>query len=161
MKIFICGSRTLTDRKWIFAKLDSYVREKGLPRDAEILEGEAQGVDLLAKDWAEKRGYKVLEYPADWNKFHFKAGFIRNEQMAKDCDAVVLLWTGKSSGTFHDIMMAKKYSKPYSLYLYNCPKDFEERIADVLENHKEILDEKDVMKAFKKFKNLVGLQFFS
>lgn len=79
MKLFICGSRTITDKQWVFSILEDFVKQF---KDIEILEGEAQGVDILAKEWAITHGIKVTEYPPEREKYHFKAGYIRNEQMA-------------------------------------------------------------------------------
>ena len=46
-----------------------------------IIEGEQRGADLLAREWAESRGVEVRGFPADWDKYKKRAGFIRNRQM--------------------------------------------------------------------------------
>lgn len=107
-KIFVCGSRTITDKNLIFSTLDTLLSNYD---EIEILEGEAQGVDLIAKEWAKSKNIPVLEYPIDRATYGFKSPFVRNEQMAKDCDYMIAFWNGKSTGTKHDIDMAEKYGK--------------------------------------------------
>ena len=47
---------------------------------------------------------------ANWKVNGNKAGFIRNEEMAKYADACLILWDGKSRGTKNMIILAKKYN---------------------------------------------------
>lgn len=49
-----------------------------------IIEGEQRGVDLLARCWAEEKGLEVRSFPADWDKYQKRAGFIRNRQMLNE-----------------------------------------------------------------------------
>ena len=49
-----------------------------------IIEGEQRGVDLLAREWAEEKGLEVKGFPADWDKYQKRAGFIRNAQMLEE-----------------------------------------------------------------------------
>ena len=51
MKLFVCGSCSITDKNWIFAKIDECIKENNFT-DITILEGEVAGVDLIAKKWA-------------------------------------------------------------------------------------------------------------
>ena len=46
MKLFICGSRSITNKDWVFSKIEECITENNL-QDITILEGEAKGVDLL------------------------------------------------------------------------------------------------------------------
>ncbi|MBQ0003379.1 MAG: DUF2493 domain-containing protein [Treponema sp.] len=116
MKLFVCGSRTITNKGWIFEKLDECVKDNGFS-EITVLESEAKGVDLIAKEWAICRNIPVKEYPIDRKTYGFKAPFVRNEQMAKDCDYMVAFWNGISTGTQHDIEMAEKYGKPYKVLM--------------------------------------------
>ena len=54
-------------------------------------------------------GYSVKEFPAQWNEFGKRAGYIRNEEMAKYADACVAFWDGESKGTKHMIDLANKH----------------------------------------------------
>jgi alkanesulfonate monooxygenase SsuD/methylene tetrahydromethanopterin reductase-like flavin-dependent oxidoreductase (luciferase family) len=60
--------------------------------------------------WAEQLGVKVARFPADWDTYGKRAGYLRNEQMAEYADALFAIWDGESKGTKHmiDIMLSKK-----------------------------------------------------
>ncbi len=116
MKLFICGSRSITDKEWIYKTLDDFITTNEIT-DITVLEGEAKGVDLIAKEWAVTKNIPVIEHPIDRATYGFKALFVRNEQMAKDCDYMVAFWNGTSTGTKHDIEMAEKYNKPYKVFI--------------------------------------------
>ena len=64
MNLFICGSRRITNRDWIFSKIEECITENHFT-DITILEGEAKGVDLIAKEWALEHNVPVKEYPPD------------------------------------------------------------------------------------------------
>ena len=44
-----------------------------------------------------------------WDIYGKKAGYMRNEEMAKVADALVVFWDGKSKGTKHMIDIGKKF----------------------------------------------------
>ena len=75
MRVLFCGDRNWTDEDMIEAAM------RLLPRDTIIIEGEARGADSLARKVAERLGYKVLPFPADWKEYGRAAGPIRNRQM--------------------------------------------------------------------------------
>lgn len=77
--------------------------------DIIIISGTAKGADTLGERYAEEKSYEVWRYPADWNTYGKKAGYIRNEKMAQVADALVAFWDGKSRGTKHMIDLAYKY----------------------------------------------------
>ncbi|MBB4235073.1 hypothetical protein GGD57_001631 [Rhizobium esperanzae] len=49
-----------------------------------LIEGEARGLDVRAKAWAQRRGIVVDPYPADWDNLGKAAGGIRNQWMIDD-----------------------------------------------------------------------------
>lgn len=49
-----------------------------------IIQGEANGADSWAKEWAKKNKIETLDFPADWKKHGKSAGFIRNAEMLKE-----------------------------------------------------------------------------
>jgi len=76
MRVLICGSRHWNDAAAIRRVLIE------LKDEIEVLiEGEAEGADMLARIEAEKLGIKVLPYEADWDKYGRAAGPIRNSAM--------------------------------------------------------------------------------
>lgn len=158
MKLFVCGSRSITDKNWIFSKIEECIKENNFA-DITILEGEAAGVDLIAKEWAVAHNVPVKEYPPDVKHYLHNACHQRNEAMAKDCDFMLDLWTGESGGSLHDIIMAEKYQKPYKVCIYN-DKLYEAAVQNVLDNHKEIFQSSDNLRdVLPKFKERVYKYF--
>lgn len=158
MKLFVCGSRSITDKNWIFSKIEECIKENNFA-DTTILEGEAAGVDLIAKEWAVAHNVPVKEYPPDVKHYLHNACHQRNEAMAKDCDFMLDLWTGESGGSLHDIIMAEKYQKPYKVCIYN-DKLYEAAVQNVLDNHKEIFQSSDNLRdVLPKFKERVYKYF--
>lgn len=120
-KVMICGSRNIKDKEYIFSQLDAFTYwQLACFEYLTLIEGEAKGVDTIAKEYAIQNGWEqITEYPADWDKYGKGAGFIRNEQMVKDCDECFIFWDGESKGTKHDIDLCIKYNKPYKVLIYN------------------------------------------
>lgn len=105
MKVLVCG-----DRNWIN---EAPIRERlsKLPKDTIILEGGARGADTLARHAAEFLGLKVIEFPADWDKYGRAAGPIRNEQMIDEGPGLVIAFhpdISKARGTADTVGRAKR-----------------------------------------------------
>lgn len=71
--------------------------------------GMAKGADTLGERYAKEHNYKVLYFPADWDRLGRRAGIVRNEEMAQNADALIAFWDGKSRGTKNMIETAQKY----------------------------------------------------
>jgi len=69
----------------------------------EVVSGGAKGVDRLGELWAQKRNIPITRFPAEWNKYGKRAGYIRNKEMALYADALLAIWDGESKGTKHMI----------------------------------------------------------
>lgn len=116
MKLIIAGSRSITD----YQAVKTAVVESGLWRQykhsIEVVCGEAKGVDLLGRQFAEKNGLVVHSFPADWDDikalgavvrvqqstgllYNAVAGHWRNQEMANFADGLLLIWDGKSTGS--------------------------------------------------------------
>lgn len=74
-----------------------------------IVCGRARGADSLGERYAQEHGHSVRTFPADWDRYGRAAGFIRNEEMAKNADALVAFWDGQSRGTQNMIEVARRY----------------------------------------------------
>lgn len=158
MKLFICGSRAITNKEWIFSKIEECITENNF-QDITILEGKAKGVDLIAKEWAVLHGIPVKEYPPDVKHYLYNACHKRNEAMAKDCDFMLDLWDGESGGSLHDILMAEKYHKPYKVCLCS-DKQYTKAVQFVLDNNKDIFRcSEDLRVVFPKYKEAVFQEF--
>lgn len=104
--VIIAGSRTFDsyDRlKYTLAKLNL------LNVECTIISGTARGAGQLGERWAAEFNKPVIRMPADWNKHGKRAGYLRNEEMAKIASHLVAFWDAKSPGTGHMIDLANKY----------------------------------------------------
>ncbi|WP_245576775.1 SLOG family protein [Kaistia adipata] len=53
----------------------------GPPEVSEVISGMATGADTLAAEWAERFGFPLRKFPADWKAHGRAAGPIRNQRM--------------------------------------------------------------------------------
>lgn len=107
MRIAIIGSRNFNDYSLVSETLLPYKSKITL-----IVSGGAKGADSLGEYWAKQNNIKTLIFLPDWDKHGKKAGFIRNEDIIKNCDGVIAFWDEQSRGTAHSISLAQKYDKP-------------------------------------------------
>lgn len=117
-KVIIAGSRQFYDYSLLKEKCLKILSDKLKDCDIQIICGCARGTDTIGKQFAEEFGFKVLEYPADWEKYGKSAGYRRNKEMAKVADALIAFWDGESRGTKHMIDLAKEYGLPTRIIYY-------------------------------------------
>lgn len=77
--------------------------------EIQIISGNAKGIDKLGERYAKENGYKLLLYPANWDKYGKKAGPIRNSEMIKIANLLIAIWDGNSKGTKDIIDKAKSH----------------------------------------------------
>ena len=106
-KVIIAGGRDFSDYEFLKLTMDHLL--SNITSEIGIVCGMAKGADLLGKRYANEKGYKVFCFPADWSSFGKSAGFVRNEEMAQNADALVAFWNGNSRGTQHMIKTAERY----------------------------------------------------
>ena len=76
MPIFVVsGGRNYHKEKTVFNKLDKFHNRYNCEL---LVEGEAEGLDSLAKKWAESRNIKIAKCPADWKDLTVKGAVIKN-----------------------------------------------------------------------------------
>lgn len=113
--LLIAGSRTFNNYDLLKRWCDFFLQnQKGT---IHIVSGGARGADTLAEQYAKERGYQLHVFPADWNRYGNRAGYIRNEEMhefiAKEYKrGVVCFWDGQSKGTAHNFELSKTYNNP-------------------------------------------------
>jgi hypothetical protein len=90
-----------------------------MDRELVIVCGMANGADSLGLRYADNYGLKVLKYPADWNKYGKKAGYIRNKEMGEVADSALVFWDGKSRGSKLMIDIMKNLGKPVIVISYS------------------------------------------
>jgi hypothetical protein len=103
MRVIIAGGRNIHDYELVKAA----IRESQFPI-SEIISGGAKGVDALGERYAEEMNIQLAIYYADWQKEGRAAGPLRNARMAKDGQALIAIWDGKSRGTKNMIETATK-----------------------------------------------------
>jgi hypothetical protein len=111
-KVLVCGSRDWLDREPIRVWLCK-LHDWGFDT---LIEGEARGADTIAREEAEKLGFTVLKFPADWDKYHKAAGPIRNKQMLVEGKPDLVIAFSKdiqnSKGTKNMIQQADSNKPP-------------------------------------------------
>jgi hypothetical protein len=116
-KIIIAGGRDFTDYELLKYVCDNTIT---LPiEQIEIVSGTATGSDSLGEKWANGKGYKVVRFPANWDKYGKRAGYLRNVEMAEYSDFLIAFWNGKSKGTEHMINIAKSKGLPTKIVKYS------------------------------------------
>ena len=92
-----------------------------ISRPLVVIEGEQRGVDLLAREWAEEKGLEVRGFPADWDQYGKRAGFIRNSQMLKEGNPHAVVAFPGGVGTRMMVGLARRANIPvkqfYPLWL--------------------------------------------
>ena len=114
MRIIVAGSRGFNYYSLLESKLDFYIDSH---QSVQIVSGTARGADQLGEEYAKNRGFPVERFPADWNKYGKRAGYIRNEQMAKYATHAVIFWDGSSNGSASMIELCKVYDLQYRVVL--------------------------------------------
>ncbi len=113
MKLAIIGSRTFNNYALLKSYLDPHKHKITL-----IVSGGAKGADTLGEKWANQNNIPTLIFPADWDKYGKRAGYLRNEDIIKNCDVCVAFWDGVSKGTQHSLNLCKKYNTPFIIIEY-------------------------------------------
>lgn len=118
-RVVIFGSRGFKNYGLLKEKCDAYLKNKKETHHIIIVSGHARGADTLGEQYANEKGYELETYPADWDKYGKKAGFLRNEQMADLSNAAIGFWDGESHGTKHMIEYSKEKGLDVRVVRYN------------------------------------------
>ncbi|MBQ4631289.1 MAG: DUF2493 domain-containing protein [Clostridia bacterium] len=106
-KLVIAGSRDFNDYNLLSTTLDEVVAELKADYNITIVSGTANGADKFGEKYAEKHGLKIERHPANWGRFGRGAGPIRNAEMVKESNGVIVFWNGESAGAKNIIECAK------------------------------------------------------
>ena len=104
-RVIVAGGRDFFNYQMLEKKLNKLFAQK---QNVVIVSGMAKGADSLGERYAKEHNLLISYFPALWNQHGNRAGFIRNEEMAKNANACVCFWDGKSTGTKHMIDTAKE-----------------------------------------------------
>jgi len=137
-KVFISGSISIKKLpKEAQKSIDNIIN-----KNFEILVGDAKGVDSLVQRYCASRGYynvKVYSiYDAPRNKISDKFRFekvevsesvrrkreserqrAKDQAMTRDCDYCLVIWNGKSKGSYANILRAKELKKGLKVVINN------------------------------------------
>jgi len=112
-KLAIIGSRTFND----YSILKLFVlKSVNLNKFDTIVSGGAKGADTLAEKFAEEFNLDMEVYLPDWNQNGKIAGFLRNQTIIDNADAVIAFVVNKSKGTLDSIIKAKKKGIPVYIW---------------------------------------------
>ena len=116
MRVLICGDRNWRDEDMINQVIEDL---KAYYNIRTVIEGEANGADLLARRQALRQGVDVIAFPANWKKYGKAAGPIRNQRMLADGkpDLVIAFHDNiiQSKGTRHMVETAQRADVPVIL----------------------------------------------
>jgi hypothetical protein len=115
VRLLACGSRA-----WTHAGFVQDVVE-GLAPDAVVIHGLAGGADRMAGAAAERRGLEVVAFPAQWDLYGRRAGYLRNQQMLEfgrptHCVAFVHPSLAESRGTANMVSLARAAGVPTAVF---------------------------------------------
>lgn len=116
-RVIIAGGRDFNDYLLLRETMDNLLQN--ITEEIVVVCGQARGADTLGEQYAKERGYRVDYYPANWKRYGKRAGYLRNEQMAQNADALVAFWDGKSRGTKLMIGLAKQYGLKVRVQKYS------------------------------------------
>lgn len=109
IKVIIAGTRDFNDYAFLKKNVDYFLQ--GINpnnEEIEIVSGNARGADKLGERYAKEHNLPVKLFPANWDKYGKRAGYLRNQEMANYADMLIAFWDEKSKGTKHMIDIAKK-----------------------------------------------------
>lgn len=134
MKLFISGSKSIS----ILSDEVKAILDAHIAMDTEFLVGDCYGVDTAVQKYLDSKGYRNVtiycsgETPR--NNFAPSAKvcscaetakgltgnafqYVKDIQMAQDCETALMIWDGKSKGTAENIRRMKEMGKPYRIII--------------------------------------------
>lgn len=107
MKVLVCGGRDFNSLALLHKELD-----KLDPRPTQIISGHARGADQLAEMYADENRIPLRIFPANWDKYGKRAGYIRNKQMLDEGQPDLVVAFPGGRGTEMMIMIAESADVP-------------------------------------------------
>ena len=132
MKLFISGSKSIS-------KLPEEAKsllDEHIALGTEFLVGDCYGVDAVIQKYLDSKGYSnvTIYCSGETPRNNFVTGakerscaeaakgltgsafqYVKDIQMAQDCDTALMVWNGKSKGTAENIRRMKEMRKPYRI----------------------------------------------
>jgi len=117
-KLIVAGGREFSNYALLENELIHMALATYKDKAVSIVSGMARGADALGARFAKENGVVLHEFPAHWDKYGKRAGFMRNSDMAKVADGLLAFWDGKSKGTANMIETMQKLNKPVHVVRY-------------------------------------------
>lgn len=103
MRTIVAGSRSISD----YILVERAIQESRF-EITKVISGHARGVDRLGELWARKHKIPIQRFLPDWERYGKSAGVIRNTEMAKVAQGLILVWDGQSAGSAHMLRIARE-----------------------------------------------------
>lgn len=117
-RIIVAGSRNFTDKERLYNVLDNRLAD--IKDGVEIISGHCRGADILGEQYAKEHNIPLVLFPAEWGKYGKKAGYIRNDKMARyasEKDGILIAFpVGEARGTKMMIRLAHNYGLETDVY---------------------------------------------
>lgn len=99
MKILVTGSRDWTDARKVEFEIFRALYEAKCPYpEAVLMHGACPtGADALADTYARATGMHVVTFPAEWDRYGKRAGYLRNVAMVHDSPDICLAFIRNGS----------------------------------------------------------------
>lgn len=131
LRIIIAGSRDFNNYEFLKRKVLNIVKnDNRLKEYAKIISGCARGADTLGEQFVKEYNLEIKRFPANWDNFGKRAGYVRNAEMAKfaikdnNDGMLIAFWDGKSKGTKNMIDLANRYG--LEVHIVNYKKELNE-----------------------------------
>lgn len=139
LRLLVTGDRDWTGRKAMKAAFQLLELDYG--KAVTLIHGDARGADRMAESLFIELGFEggLLVYPAEWDKYHFGAGHIRNQLMLDHGkpDIVFAFHDDLSNSKGTKDMVKRSLNAGLIVQLYNSKGDLKvfgkERSAEDLE----------------------------
>ena len=115
--VAVVGSRSVTSNPTA-QRLARYLEHL---RPGLIISGGAAGADALAASWARANGVPLLELRPDYAAHGAGAPHVRNAEIVRRADLVLVLWDGQSRGTLSAARAAARLGRRCEWLLHAPP----------------------------------------
>lgn len=105
MKVLVCGGRDFRSPAQVWGELSGLYEKY---KFTELMQGGARGVDTFAREWAAARHPDIKRFvcKAEWDKYGYLAGPVRNKRMLEWGPDLVVAFPG-GSGTRNMVQQAE------------------------------------------------------
>ena len=134
MKLFVSGSKSIS----VLSNEVKSILDEHIARDTEFLVGDCYGVDAAVQKYLESKGYSnvTIYCSGETPRNNFVTGakvhscaeaakgltgstfhYVKDIQMANDCDFALVIWDGKSKGSENNIKRILNLNKKHNFFI--------------------------------------------